>query len=506
MWVPVSDSVVDCLNAPRLMFELQRANQIAQDIYACLDTRAIANRVTQGLVNQFNCALARIWLVEPDRTHLKMIGSAGLYTRTDGAFSTVPMGAFKVGKIAQNRVSFLSNNLLDEPWLRDREWALQHQLRGFAGYPLATSDTVIGVLAVFSREALAPEFLEILLSLCTTVTVSLGSALQFQQVQQTWHLAGQGLSALQSPMLSDYLAKLLGLIPLKLVGTERSLDASLTYLFIKFTELVQPLDCTTCSLTYSTDVVTLDAIVSADALVVTTHDGDIPLSSDAGSTQRDQPGNTTAVPSSFRPILLAIASLGGTLTTTVGTLSKVVQITLKLPYSQPATNGYVRVECRSAVLQCAFSQMVTTAGFALSTVPDPSIPLITDQPDQIQGSDRVIWVHPSSMGSPRYPQGVVAQISLDTDSTVLREVILTVLEGNTWGIHDGENTQKMLSSREHDVMCLLTQGLRDREIAGQLHISESTVKFHINNTLAKLNVKTRVQAVYELMRHGWLEV
>lgn len=34
------------------------------------------------------------------------------------------MRAYKVGKIAQNRVSFLSNHLADEAWVRDREWAI----------------------------------------------------------------------------------------------------------------------------------------------------------------------------------------------------------------------------------------------------------------------------------------------------------------------------------------------------------------------------------------------
>nr|WP_250125910.1 hypothetical protein [Chroococcidiopsis sp. CCMEE 29] len=43
-----------------------------------------------------------------------------MYTHINGSFARVPMGAYKVGKIAQNRVSFLSNNLADEAWVKDR--------------------------------------------------------------------------------------------------------------------------------------------------------------------------------------------------------------------------------------------------------------------------------------------------------------------------------------------------------------------------------------------------
>jgi DNA-binding NarL/FixJ family response regulator len=61
-----------------------------------------------------------------------------------------------------------------------------------------------------------------------------------------------------------------------------------------------------------------------------------------------------------------------------------------------------------------------------------------------------------------------------------------------------------LSERELEMMQLLTQGLRDRDIAQQLVISESTVKFHINNILAKLNARTRFQALHIAMANGWI--
>jgi two-component system, NarL family, response regulator LiaR len=52
-----------------------------------------------------------------------------------------------------------------------------------------------------------------------------------------------------------------------------------------------------------------------------------------------------------------------------------------------------------------------------------------------------------------------------------------------------------LTDREHDVLKLLVRGLNNREIGENLVISTSTVKNHVSNILAKLNVTNRSEAV-----------
>ncbi|NKI41371.1 LuxR C-terminal-related transcriptional regulator [Streptomyces physcomitrii] len=51
-----------------------------------------------------------------------------------------------------------------------------------------------------------------------------------------------------------------------------------------------------------------------------------------------------------------------------------------------------------------------------------------------------------------------------------------------------------LHPRELEVLGLLTRGLRNRAIAAELHISESTVKFHVANILGKLGAASRGEA------------
>jgi DNA-binding CsgD family transcriptional regulator len=59
-----------------------------------------------------------------------------------------------------------------------------------------------------------------------------------------------------------------------------------------------------------------------------------------------------------------------------------------------------------------------------------------------------------------------------------------------------------LGNREREVLELMMAGLRNREIAIRLFISERTVKFHVSNILAKLEVGSRTEAIAVAHRVG----
>lgn len=52
-----------------------------------------------------------------------------------------------------------------------------------------------------------------------------------------------------------------------------------------------------------------------------------------------------------------------------------------------------------------------------------------------------------------------------------------------------------ITTREYEVLQLISEGLSNKEIASKLFLSESTVKTHVSNLLLKLNAKRRTQAV-----------
>jgi DNA-binding NarL/FixJ family response regulator len=59
-----------------------------------------------------------------------------------------------------------------------------------------------------------------------------------------------------------------------------------------------------------------------------------------------------------------------------------------------------------------------------------------------------------------------------------------------------------LTERETEVLKLLAQGKANKEIAAALQIGEKTVKTHVSNILAKLNVQSRTQAALYAVRIG----
>jgi DNA-binding NarL/FixJ family response regulator len=63
-----------------------------------------------------------------------------------------------------------------------------------------------------------------------------------------------------------------------------------------------------------------------------------------------------------------------------------------------------------------------------------------------------------------------------------------------------------LTSRELDVLRLIRDGYRNKQIADQLSISENTVNFHIKNLMEKLQANDRTHAVTIGLRRGILQI
>ncbi|MBC6972923.1 response regulator transcription factor [Bacillus sp. Xin] len=60
----------------------------------------------------------------------------------------------------------------------------------------------------------------------------------------------------------------------------------------------------------------------------------------------------------------------------------------------------------------------------------------------------------------------------------------------------------MLTKREKEVLREIAKGRSNKEIAAELHITEQTVKTHVSNVLAKLEVDDRTQAALYAVKNG----
>jgi DNA-binding NarL/FixJ family response regulator len=73
-------------------------------------------------------------------------------------------------------------------------------------------------------------------------------------------------------------------------------------------------------------------------------------------------------------------------------------------------------------------------------------------------------------------------------------------------VSGGPALPEPLTERELEVLRLLARGRQNKEIAGELVISERTVKFHVSAILAKLGVGNRTEAVGKAAQLGLVEL
>jgi DNA-binding NarL/FixJ family response regulator len=106
--------------------------------------------------------------------------------------------------------------------------------------------------------------------------------------------------------------------------------------------------------------------------------------------------------------------------------------------------------------------------------------------------------------------GAVGYLSKDDTPDAIVAAIKAVYSGRTaFTIDQLRRIQQqaqapLLSPRENELLQLLAEGLRNREIGDTLGISEATVKKHIEHILSALGVRNRTQAVAEARRLGLL--
>jgi DNA-binding NarL/FixJ family response regulator len=82
-----------------------------------------------------------------------------------------------------------------------------------------------------------------------------------------------------------------------------------------------------------------------------------------------------------------------------------------------------------------------------------------------------------------------------TAPSVTRRLIAHVLGRNGGPDPAGVERLAPLTAREREVLTLIARGRSNQEIAGELFLSEGTVKTHVGRVLSKLGLRDRVQAV-----------
>lgn len=193
------EQVPPLIASPRtLLLDLARCRNVCE-----------ALRLTVRRVNDSSSvALVRIWLTLPaigcelkdslacspmDEGFVYLVASAGRsavrpnedWSATDGAFSRFRIGERKVGLVAATGEPLEVRNVQegDRSWIARPEWVEAEGIRGFAAQPLIHGESVLGVLAVFSRGTINEEDFSWLRAVADHLGASVANAVAWEEIQ-----------------------------------------------------------------------------------------------------------------------------------------------------------------------------------------------------------------------------------------------------------------------------------------------------------------------------------
>jgi PAS domain S-box-containing protein len=144
--------------------------------------QVILQACAESMVRHFDAALARIWTVDKDHSVLELQASAGIHADLDGTYSRVPVGLFEIGLIAKEQKPLLIDNVLNDPRVLDAVWARNQGTVAFAGYPLLVRESLVGVMAIFSKNSVSTKTLDALAS----IALAIAKGITQKRAEKAW--------------------------------------------------------------------------------------------------------------------------------------------------------------------------------------------------------------------------------------------------------------------------------------------------------------------------------
>ncbi len=181
--------VTDRKQAEAEQLQQMRLAALRADIGTAIATgnslQDMLNRCAIALYEHLDVAFARIWTLDEFEPVLNLQASAGMYTDLNGSHSRIPVGQFKIGRIAQQQQPHLTNEVATDPQISDHEWAKREGMVAFAGYPLVINNRLLGVMAVFSRHSLPEGLLKEMALVASAIAVGIDRKLSEEVLRQT---------------------------------------------------------------------------------------------------------------------------------------------------------------------------------------------------------------------------------------------------------------------------------------------------------------------------------
>jgi PAS domain S-box-containing protein len=187
--------------------DAERLLSLAAKIARERRTQDVLDATVKGLSQLPGVALARVWLVRPgdlcdqcfvreqclDRAQcLHLAASAGSpqggtedWSTLQGHFRRIPLNHGKAGKPgATGKTILIGDAIAESESMAPPDWLRREGIRGFSGHALVSQETILGVLAVFTREELPEEDSERLRKFADQVAAGITNTQAFEELSR----------------------------------------------------------------------------------------------------------------------------------------------------------------------------------------------------------------------------------------------------------------------------------------------------------------------------------
>ncbi len=200
----------------RLLKRLEGVNRLHEALILPGAVGDKFKKITETAVALLDLDFCRIWSVlpgdlcdsgcihaaSPDEAHrcprrdrcLHLVASSGRYTQIDGDHRRVPLGLYKIGRVASGEEKkFITNHVTTDLHVHNHEWAEGLGLVSFAGYKLHDArGNTMGVLAMFAKHPLREEDNAFLSNLAETASRVIMDHAAQEELRQAHKLEGVG--------------------------------------------------------------------------------------------------------------------------------------------------------------------------------------------------------------------------------------------------------------------------------------------------------------------------
>jgi PAS domain S-box-containing protein len=138
----------------------------------------------EAMVSHLDVSSARLWTLNDKEHVLELQASAGSTSYHLDTQRRIPVETSKINYLVREQQPYLINDVLTDPRINDKAWAMQEGIVAIAGYPLILDQQVVGIMALFAQKRFTEETFDLLTLIADAIAQGIGRKRAEERLEQ----------------------------------------------------------------------------------------------------------------------------------------------------------------------------------------------------------------------------------------------------------------------------------------------------------------------------------